>query len=167
MRSKWHCLDCGMNTLHTDDYYMLRNKIWRQIVPREQRHGMLCLACMASRLGRLLLPSDFLKDNPNIDQSDPEEAPMDLEDYGIIEALTPDELAAIDEGLIAELGTAGTRKVAAMIGRFMQSSPAAVSGLPDYFYLLRVEQMIASGKLIVIEEREHLMRSSVRRVPSD
>jgi hypothetical protein len=86
--SKWHCLDCGVNTLHTDDYYMLRNKIWRQIVPREQRHGMLCLACMANRLGRPLLPSDFLKDNPNIDKSDPEEAPMDLEDYGIIDALS-------------------------------------------------------------------------------
>ena len=165
--SKWHCLDCGVNTLHTDDYYMLRNKIWRQIVPREQRHGMLCLACMANRLGRPLSPSDFLKDNPNIDKSDPEEAPMDLEDYGIIDALTPEALAAIDEGLIADLETGGTRKVAAMIGRFIQSSPAAVSGLPDYFYLLRVEQMIDSGKLIVVEEREHLMRSSVRRVPSD
>jgi hypothetical protein len=118
--SKWHCLDCGVNTLHTDDYYMLRNKIWRQIVPREQRHGMLCLACMANRLGRPLSPSDFLKDNPNIDKSDPEEAPMDLEDYGIIDALTPEVLGAIDEGLIAELVPGGTRKVAAMIGRFMQ-----------------------------------------------
>jgi hypothetical protein len=31
--------------------------------------------------------------------------------------------------------------------------------------LLRVEQMIGSGKLIVVEEREHLMRSSVKLVP--
>ena len=59
-----------MNTLHTDDYYMLRNKFWRQIVPREQRHGMLCLVCMANRLGRPLSPSDFMKDNLNIDESD-------------------------------------------------------------------------------------------------
>jgi hypothetical protein len=92
---------------------------------------------------------------------------MDLDDYGIIDALTPEVLGAIDEGLIADLVPGGTRKVAAMIGRFLQSSPAAVSGLPDYFYLLRVEQMIGSGKLIVVEEREHLMRSSVRLVPSD
>jgi len=128
---------------------------------------MLCLSCMANRLGRPLLPSDFMNDNPNIDKSDPEEAPMDLEECGIVDAPTPEVLAAIDEGLIAELGTGGTRKVAAMIGRFMQSSPAAVSGLPDYFYLLRLEQMIGSGKLIVIDEREHLMRSSVRLVSSD
>jgi hypothetical protein len=163
--SHWHCLDCGVNTLHTDDYYMLRNKIWRQIVPREQRHGMLCLACMANRLGRPLTPSDFLKGNPNIDLSDPEEAPMDLEDYGIIDTLTPEALDEIDEGLIAELVPGEAGKVAAIIGRFMQTSPGAVSGLPDYFYLLRVEQMIDSGKLIVVDERENLMRSSVRRVP--
>jgi hypothetical protein len=43
-----------------------------------------------------------MKDNPNIDESDPEEAPMNLEDYGIIDALTPQMLAAIDEGLMAE-----------------------------------------------------------------
>jgi hypothetical protein len=153
-----------VNTLHTDDYYMLRNKIWRQIVPREQRHGMLCLSCMANRLGRPLLPSDFMKDNPNIDASDPEEAPMDLEDYGIIDALTPQMLDAIDAGLVAALAPGKTRKVAAMIGRFMESSPAAVAGLPDYFYLLRIEQMIDSGKLIVVEEHEHLIRSSVSLV---
>jgi hypothetical protein len=45
---------------------------------------------------------------------------MDWEDYGIIDALTPEVLGAIDEGLIAELVPGGTRKVAAMIGRFMQ-----------------------------------------------
>ena len=163
--SKWHCLDCGVNTLRTDDYYMLRNKIWRQIVPREQRHGMLCLACMANRLGRPLSPSDFLKDNPNIESPTLKKG-QGLDDYGIIDALTPEVLGAIDEGLIAELETGGTRKVAAMIGRFMQSSPAAVLGLPDY-YLFRVEQMIGSGNLIVVEEHEHLMRSSVRLVPSD
>jgi hypothetical protein len=40
--SHWLCLDCGKNTsLHSADYYMLRNKLWRQLVPREQRHGML------------------------------------------------------------------------------------------------------------------------------
>ena len=127
---------------------------------------MLCLACMANRLGRPLSPSDFLKDNPSIDESDPEEAPMDLEDYGIIDTLTPQMLAAIDEGLMAELVPEATRQVCTIIGRFMQGSPAAVSGLPDYFYLLRLEQMIDAGKLIVVDERDHLMRSSVRRVPS-
>jgi hypothetical protein len=44
--SHWLCMDCGKNTLHTDDYYMLRNKLWLQLVPREQRHEMLCLLCI-------------------------------------------------------------------------------------------------------------------------
>jgi hypothetical protein len=39
-------------------------------------------------------------------------------------------------------GRAGLVGVDAMIGRFMQTSPTAVSGLPDYFYLLRIEEMI-------------------------
>jgi hypothetical protein len=122
---------------------------------------------MSKRLGRPLSPSDFMTGNTDIDESDPEEAPMDLEDYGIIDALTPEMLGAIDEGLIAELAAGKTRKVAAMIGMFMGSSPAAVSGLPDYFYLLRVEQMIGSGRLLVVDEGEYLMRSTVRLVRTE
>jgi hypothetical protein len=88
---------------------------------------------------------------------------MDLEDYGLIDALTPEMLSAIDKQLIAELATGRTSKVAGLLGRFILNSPAAV--LPDYFYLLRVEQMIESGKLMVVEERENLMQSSVRLSP--
>ena len=28
--SRWLCLDCGKDTFRTDEYYMLRNKLWRQ-----------------------------------------------------------------------------------------------------------------------------------------
>ena len=81
---------------------------------------MLCLSGMANRLGRPLLPSDFMKDNPNIDKSHPEEAPMDLEDCGIVDALTPKVLAAIDEGR----ETAGTFSFA--------------EEFPDYRFLRRL-----------------------------
>jgi len=42
--SNWLCLDCGKDTFeNNDDYYMLRNRLWRQLVPREQRSGnLLC-----------------------------------------------------------------------------------------------------------------------------
>ena len=37
-----------------------------------------------------------MKDNPKINESDPDEKPMDLEDYGIIDTLTPEMLGGID-----------------------------------------------------------------------
>jgi hypothetical protein len=155
------CLDCGKNTfLSDDDYYMLRNKLWRQLVPREQRHGMLCLACVSRRLGRPLKPEDF--SNGSEDLSDPDERPMDWDDYGIIDTLTPAMLAAIDQGLIADVSSSRPRKVAWMIGNFMMRSPAAVPGLYDYFYLVRLEHMLDSGVLVVSKEAEYLFHCEVR-----
>jgi hypothetical protein len=88
--SHWLCMDCGKNTLHTDDYYMLRNKLWLQLVPREQRHEMLCLSCVSNRLRRPLQHGAFRKGDDPIAESDPEERPMGLDDYGSIDELTPD-----------------------------------------------------------------------------
>lgn len=161
--SRWLCLDCGKDTfLHNDDYYMLRNKLWRQLVPREQRHGMLCLSCVSARLGRPLQPEDFRKDNQTIDESDPAERPMELDDYGIIDALTPAMLAAIDQGLIAGVTSSHARRVARMIGTFMDAHTAAVPGLPDYYYLMRIENMIDSGVLVVTREADLLIQCDVR-----
>jgi hypothetical protein len=161
--SHWLCLDCGKNaSLHNDDYYMLRNKLWRQLVPREQRHGMLCRSCVSARLGRPLQPEDFKKDNQTIDESDPDERPMAMEDYGIIDALTPAMLAAIDQGLIAEVTSSHARRVARMIGTFIGAHAAAVPGLPDYFYLMRIENMIESGVLVVTREAELRIQCDVR-----
>jgi len=156
----WRCLDCGKNTLHSDDYYVLRNKLWRLLVSREERHGMLCLSCVAKRLGRPLQPEDLSKGS--VDLSDPDERPMDLDDYGIIDALTPAMLAAIDHDLIAEVSSSRARKVAWMIGNFIERSPAAVPGLPDYFYLRRIEHMVESGILVVGDEAGSLLESAVR-----
>lgn len=158
--SNWICLDCGRNTLHSDDYYMLRNKLWRELVPREQRHGMLCLSCVSKRLGRPLQPGDFR--NPSMEEADPAERPMDLDDYGVIDALTPAVLESIDQGLVAELSSSRARRVAWIVQNFMEHSPAAVPGLPDYFYLVRIERMIESGRLAITEEAEHLVNCHVR-----
>jgi hypothetical protein len=162
-KSHWLCLDCGKHTsLHSDDYYMLRNKLWRQLVPREQRHGMLCLSCVSARLGRPLQPDDFKKDNQPIADSDPAERPMEMDDYGIIDTLTPAMLASIDQGLIAEVTSSRACKVARMIGTYMGSCAVAAPGLPDYFYLMRVENMIDSGVLVITREAELLMQCDVR-----
>jgi hypothetical protein len=159
----WLCLDCGKNTfLHNEDYYMLRNKLWRQLVPREQRHGMLCLSCVSERLGRPLQPEDLKKDNQTIDESDPAERAMELDDYGIIDALTPAMLAAIDQGLIDGVTSSRAGRVARMIGTFMGAHAAAVPGLPDSFYLMRIENMIDSGVLVVAREADLLIQCDVR-----
>jgi len=158
--SNWLCLDCGKNTLYSDDYYMLRNKLWRELVPREQRHRMLCLSCVSKRLGRPLQPEDFYSGGTK--EADPAERPMDLDDYGVIDTLTPAALAAIDQGLISELTPSLPHKVARLVGNFMEHSPAAVPGLPDYFYLLRIEKMIESGVLVIIGEAEHLIKCDVQ-----
>jgi hypothetical protein len=163
--SHWLCLDCGKNTsLHSADYYMLRNKLWRQLVPREQRHGMLCLSCVAARLGRPLQPEDFKKANQTLDESDPAERPMEIEDYGIIDALTPAMLASIDQGLcvIAQVTSARACRVARMIGTYMGSHAVAVPGLPDYFYLMRIQNMIDSGVLVMTKEADLLIQCDVR-----
>jgi hypothetical protein len=161
--SHWLCLDCGKNTfLHNDDYYMLRNSLWRQLVPREQRHGMLCRSCVSARLGRPLQPDDFRKNNPTLDESDPAERPMKLEDYGIIDTLTPAMLAAIGQGLIAPVTSSRACRVARMIRTFIDNHPAAIPGLPDYYYLRRIEEMIKSGVLVMSKEAEYLIRCEVR-----
>src|SRR5580698_3813474 len=123
---------------------------------------MLCRSCVSKRLGRPMRPEDFYNGSQIIDLSDPDERPMDLGDYGIVDALTPAELAAIDRDLVAGISTTKPRKIGGMIQTFMERSTAAVPGLPDYFYLLRIEQMINAGVLVISTEAEDLMHCVVQ-----
>lgn len=50
------CLDCGCNT-SGQNYYMVHDSVWLHAHPAD--HGMLCLACLASRLDRPLCAADF------------------------------------------------------------------------------------------------------------
>ena len=113
---------------------------------------MLCLSCLERRLGRYLRLEDF---NPPVseqvakyvaqrptsgcsnfslegsEESDEvfDDSPMDWDDYGLIDELTPDAIGQIDAAL-KSLATAKPKKVAAIIGRVMAYSPARVPGLP-------------------------------------
>jgi hypothetical protein len=51
------CMDCGVNTIARDEYYMLKDAVWRTINPLVL--GMLCLKCAEDRLGRPLCRADF------------------------------------------------------------------------------------------------------------
>lgn len=51
------CMDCGVDTMARDEYYMLKDAIWRSINPLGL--GMLCLQCAEDRLGRRLHRGDF------------------------------------------------------------------------------------------------------------
>ena len=87
---------------------------------------------------------------------------MEMEDYGIIDALTPAMLASIDQGLIAEVASSRACRVARMIGAYMGGGAAAVPGLPDYFYLMRIRNMIDTGVLVIAGEAELLIQCDVR-----
>jgi hypothetical protein len=55
----WHCLDCSKDTDITEEFYVLRDDLWRRLVRRTWRGGMLCLDCVERRLGRALHRGDF------------------------------------------------------------------------------------------------------------
>jgi hypothetical protein len=50
-------LDCGINTDAIDEYYMLRDEVWREAHPDIKGH--LCIDCVEQRLGRSLSTVDF------------------------------------------------------------------------------------------------------------
>lgn len=51
------CMDCGSNTLHLNEYYMVHKELWLTANPQDR--GMLCIGCLETRLGRKLGSSDF------------------------------------------------------------------------------------------------------------
>jgi hypothetical protein len=53
------CMDCGVDTLATGEYYALKDALWRRINPLVI--GMLCLTCAEDRLGRSLNGRDFAR----------------------------------------------------------------------------------------------------------
>jgi hypothetical protein len=55
----WHCLDCSKDTDVSEEFYSLRADLWRRLVRRPSRRGMLCLDCVERRLGRALHRGDF------------------------------------------------------------------------------------------------------------
>lgn len=52
--ARWMCHDCACFV--DDEYYMVRNSLWKRYGEGED---MLCVGCLEGRMGRQLKPSDF------------------------------------------------------------------------------------------------------------
>jgi len=88
--------------------------------------------------------------------------PLSREQSSLVAQLTQEQLAAIDSTLLAQC--AGSwRKVSYVVGSALQQ--LRLSGVPDTFFVLRVKEHIARGKL---EGRGDLsrIRYSEVRVPA-
>lgn len=55
----FECLDCGIDTADSHEYYMVKDRLWRKANPKMD--GMLCITCLESRLGRVLTYKDFTR----------------------------------------------------------------------------------------------------------
>jgi len=55
------CMDCSVNTLHINEYYMLEDDSWYGAMSAQDPEGMLCIGCVENRLGRNLRPADFAR----------------------------------------------------------------------------------------------------------
>jgi hypothetical protein len=161
--NRWLCLDCNKNTFEgNEDYYFLKNRLWRQLVPRDERHGMLCRACVERRLGRPLTPADFHNKGAD-DETDPEDQPMQEDDYGIYDLLTPEILDAIDSAILG-FTSPGPRRVTTVVGYMHELSSAVIPPLHDWFYFDRIGDLVDRGVLVVVAEgadsRFHWVKAS-------
>lgn len=56
-RAKFACLDCGMDTGKSHEFYFVNTQLWLSVVGSTS--GMLCVGCLEKRIGRKLVASDF------------------------------------------------------------------------------------------------------------
>ena len=56
-RVDFRCLDCGVDTCESGEFYMLRDSIWSAANPKTK--GQLCIKCVEQRINRELGRSDF------------------------------------------------------------------------------------------------------------
>lgn len=72
------CLDCKVDPMEINEYYMVHDKVWAEAGMKNSLHGILaprdffgspwqisigslplCISCLESRLNRILTPDDF------------------------------------------------------------------------------------------------------------
>lgn len=58
IHAMFDCVDCGINTCDTDEYYMVHDHLWTS-VGMAPDGGMLCIGCLEQRLSRKLTAADF------------------------------------------------------------------------------------------------------------
>ena len=74
---KTHCCDCGVGTKAIGEYpYNVTDRLWRQAWRgrRKRWHRIrgqqvLCIGCLEQRIGRQLLPSDFVNPSGHLNGS--------------------------------------------------------------------------------------------------
>lgn len=148
---RWLCLDCGRNTIEgNENYYFLKDRLWRKWVPREQCHRMICRTYIQRRAGRPLTAEDF-KYATDEQSDDPEDQPMGDEDYGIYNSLTPKIRQAIDSAIV-EFVASRPRKIVAIVAYMHERAPGPIPALHDWFYLDRIGELIENGQLQVVTE---------------
>ncbi len=52
-----NCLDCKVDTGEIDEYYMVKNKVWKKA--GVDKVDILCIGCLEERIGRTLVQVDF------------------------------------------------------------------------------------------------------------
>jgi hypothetical protein len=156
--SKWLCLDCAKDlSVPGGDYYILRNKLWREIVPRKQRHGMLCLNCVQGRLGRELAPEDFNREPyDTFEQDDPINGSMSLDDYGILDDLRVPGITPVDQYLMDQV-LSDSKKIRTVIIAALGDTSGSMPQVSDCFYAERIEFLLATGALEMAGEAKEFM----------
>lgn len=56
---EFDCIDCGINTLLINEYYMVEDHVWEDEAGLQSGDGMLCVGCLESRISRPLDSWDF------------------------------------------------------------------------------------------------------------
>jgi hypothetical protein len=56
----FNCLDCGVDTNQTDEYYMVNDDVWVGMAGMGSK-GMLCVDDLEKRMGRNLTLADFTR----------------------------------------------------------------------------------------------------------
>ena len=54
-----NCVDCGVNCLKINEYYMVTNSCWKR-ARMATLGGLLCVGCLEKRLGKKLTPRNFM-----------------------------------------------------------------------------------------------------------
>lgn len=100
-----------------------------------------------------------------IDEFEPD-GPLTPEQEAIVERLSPDDLAKIDEGLLSNCCNKW-RKVARVVATTMFSDgPYGYENVPDVFYSQRVKSLVVRGLLESQGNLDHMRYSHVRLAKS-
>ena len=54
------CDACGGKLRYATDYYMLKNSVWKKVMPNNDEHKLLHITCAEIRLGRAFRKRDFM-----------------------------------------------------------------------------------------------------------